>query len=364
MAVALAFPSTPATKWCYDCRRFKPVDAFAFHNKSKGTRQGRCRACHAKYRREHYIRNRETYIRQEVARIKRYCTENRPLIREYLRAHPCVDCDERDIVVLDFDHRDPAAKRYNITLLAAHKSWIRVAVEIEKCDVRCSNCHRRRTALQFDWGTRGRKAPKTHAGRTLADEEKSEFALATDLGEKKCGSCGLVKPFSMFPFKNKGLGRRGSTCLACMAAYGREHYARNRGKYLEKAHRSRDRVRAKNDERILAYLLEHPCADCGETDPLVLDFDHREPSMKSDEVSRMVRSRPWRVVLEEIEKCDVRCANCHRRKTARQFGWSKLEPLAALTINSDAGVAQLAERDFPKVEVAGSCPVSRSEIAD
>ena len=185
--------------------------------------------------------------------------------------------------------------------------------------------HRRRTALQFDWGTRGRKAPKTHAPRTLADEEKSEFALATDLGEKKCGSCGLVKRFSMFPFKNKELGRRGSTCLACMAAYGREHYARNGGKYLEKAHRSRDRVRAKNDERILAYLLEHPCADCGETDPLVLDFDHREPSMKSDEVSRMVRSRPWRVVLEEIEKCDVRCANCHRRKTARQFGWSKLE---------------------------------------
>lgn len=137
--------------------------------------------------------------------------------------------------------------------------------------------------------------------------------------------------------------------------------ARNRAKYLEKADRSRGRVRAKNDKRLLAYLLEHPCVDCGETDPLVLDFDHREPSLKSNEVSRMVYHRPWRVVLGEIEKCDVRCANCHRRKTARQFGWSKLEPAPARTIIPDAGVAQLAERDFPKVEVAGSCPVSRSE---
>jgi hypothetical protein len=333
VALALALPSTPATKWCYDCRRFKPIEAFAFHNRSKGTRQGRCRVCHAKYRRQHYIRNRPTYIRQEIARIKRYRTENRPLIREYLRAHPCVDCGETDIVVLDFDHRDPSAKKFSVMILASHKSWIRVVAEIQKCDVRCSSCHRRRTALQFDWGSRGRKAPRTHEGPRLVDPVPTDVAPALDLGDKSCGSCGLVKPVSMFPFKNKELRKRSSTCLACMAAYGREHYARNRAKYLEKAHRSRGRVRAKNDERILAYLLEHPCVDCGESDPLVLDFDHREPSMKSDEVSRMVRSRPWRVVLEEIEKCDVRCANCHRRKTARQFRWSKLELPDALTIS-------------------------------
>ena len=359
---ALPVPSTHATKWCYDCRRFKPVDAFAFHNKSKGTRQGRCRGCHAKYRREHYVGNRETYIRQEVARIKRYREENRPLIREYLRAHPCVDCGEADIVVLDFDHRDPAAKKFSVMVLSSHKSWIRVVAEIKKCDVRCSNCHRRRTALQFDWGTRGRKASKSQAASTPADvEETAEVARGADLGEKKCGGCGLVKPILMFPFKNKALGKRGSTCLACMAAYGREHYARNRATYLEKARRSRGRVRRKNDERLLAYLLNHPCVDCGETDPLVLDFDHRDPSMKSNEVSRIVYHRPWRLVIEEIEKCDVRCANCHRRRTARQFAWSKLEVPDTLTIVANAGVAQLAERNFPKVEVAGSCPVSRSE---
>lgn len=327
MTLALALPSTLTTKWCYDCRRLKPLEAFAFHNKTKGTRQARCRACHAKYRREHYTRNRDTYLRREVARINRYRIENRPLIREYLRAHPCVDCGETDIVVLDFDHRDAAAKSYSVTVLASHKPWIRVLSEIAKCDVRCSNCHRRRTALQFDWGSRGRKNPKPEVEETLAETEKAPSikVTAADEGQKKCGSCGLLKPLSMFPFKNKGLGKRGSHCLACMAAYGREHYARNRPKYLAKAHRSRRRTRARNDDRLLSYLLDHPCVDCGETDPLVLDFDHRDPSLKSNAVSRMVYRQPWQVVLEEIAKCDVRCANCHRRKTARQFSWSKLD---------------------------------------
>jgi len=222
-------------------------------------------------------------------------------------------------------------KKSGVMVLSAHKPWIRVTAEIEKCDVRCSNCHRRRTALQFDWGTRGRKGPKT-SEPTSTNLEKADDVPAGPLGAKKCGSCGLVKPLSMFPFKNKELGKRGSTCLACMAAYGRQHYARNRAKYLEKAHRSRRRARTKNDERILAYLMDHPCVDCGETDPLVLDFDHREPSTKSNEVSRIVYHRRWRIVLEEIEKCDVRCANCHRRKTARQFGWSKLQLPEPLTI--------------------------------
>jgi len=322
------------TKRCYDCGLVKPIDDFAFDNKAKGTRQGRCRVCHARYRREHYVRNRATYIEQEVARIRRYRDENRPLIREYLRAHPCVDCGETDIVVLDFDHRDPAAKKYNVMLLAAHKSWVRVIAEIEKCDVRCSSCHRRRTALQFNWGTRGlRPFGKLTSPSKERPISVFEFAAGSSSEQKTCGSCGIVKSIAMFPFKDRLLGRRGSICLACMAAYGREHYRKNRAKYLEKAHRSRGRALAQNNQQILTYLLAHPCVDCGERDPLVLDFDHRVPSAKADEVSRLVHRRPWRSVLEEIEKCDVRCANCHRRKTARQFGWSKLELPDPLTID-------------------------------
>jgi hypothetical protein len=141
----------PEFRRCYDCGETKPITDFAFHDVSKGTRQSRCRPCHAIYRRGHYKANRATYIAQEIARIRQYRTENRRLIREYLRTHPCVDCGETDIVVLEFDHRDPRDKRYNVTILALQKPWSRVLAEIAKCDVRCANCHRRRTAALFRW---------------------------------------------------------------------------------------------------------------------------------------------------------------------------------------------------------------------
>jgi hypothetical protein len=74
-------------------------------------------------------------------------------------------------------------------------------------------------------------------------------------------------------------------------------------------------------EKVVAYLLEHPCVDCGETDWQVLDFDHRDPGTKCDHVARLVHNASWATVLQEIEKCDVRCANCHRRKTALDNDW-------------------------------------------
>lgn len=71
--------------------------------------------------------------------------------------------------------------------------------------------------------------------------------------------------------------------------------------------------------RVFAYLIDHACVDCGETDPVVLDFDHLRD--KVDNVSSLVvLRRPWLEILAEIAKCEVRCANCHARKTARGIG--------------------------------------------
>lgn len=69
------------------------------------------------------------------------------------------------------------------------------------------------------------------------------------------------------------------------------------------------------------YLRLHPCVDCGEADPVVLEFDHVRGTKRCN-VSQMVSSYlSWATILKEIAKCDVRCANCHRRRTAIQFGW-------------------------------------------
>lgn len=71
--------------------------------------------------------------------------------------------------------------------------------------------------------------------------------------------------------------------------------------------------------RLLAYLETHSCVDCGEADPVVLEFDHRERAWKRFNVPQGL-GRPWNDVVAEIAKCDVRCANCHRRRTAKQGG--------------------------------------------
>lgn len=72
---------------------------------------------------------------------------------------------------------------------------------------------------------------------------------------------------------------------------------------------------------IYEYLASHPCVDCGEPDPVVLEFDHVRGDKRAN-VKRMVSGTySLERVLEEIAKCEVRCANCHRRITARRGGF-------------------------------------------
>src|SRR5438105_9081688 len=136
---------------CCMCHEDRPTTAFAFRNIATGELSDHCRSCQATYRRQHYLRNKPTYVENERLRVRGHRLRNRDLLVDYLRVHPCIDCGETDIVVLDFDHRDPSLKRMEVAKLAARKPWPTVLKEIAKCDVRCASCHRRRTAEQFRW---------------------------------------------------------------------------------------------------------------------------------------------------------------------------------------------------------------------
>lgn len=110
--------------------------------------------------------------------------------------------------------------------------------------------------------------------------------------------------------------------------FAHEHYIKNKQYYLDKAHRWSGAVRKINAENMVEYLHNHPCVDCGEKDIVVLEFDHVR-GVKSRAVSKIMWDpKEWSVVLKEIEKCDVRCANCHRRVTAKRGNHSRYALLA------------------------------------
>lgn len=91
----------------------------------------------------------------------------------------------------------------------------------------------------------------------------------------------------------------------------KRYYERNREVYLLKNQPKRDLMRQIARER-----KAQPCADCGLAFPYyVMDFDHRKGEEKLAHVAQLASSLSFRRLLDEIEKCDVVCANCHRIRT-------------------------------------------------
>ena len=73
---------------------------------------------------------------------KNYKSRNRQIVIDYLKTHPCIDCGNSDIRVLEFDHVR-GDKLGNISH-AVHRVWKteKLLNEISKCEIRCCNCHR------------------------------------------------------------------------------------------------------------------------------------------------------------------------------------------------------------------------------
>ncbi len=144
------------------------------------------------------------------------------------------------------------------------------------------------------------------------------FAMESDGNTAKCYRCGQVKPVNCFAWRRKGRNQHDSLCRPCRSEYGKEHYAANRQLYIDRARTQKDKLRLDRALYLIEYFTSHPCVDCGERDPIVLEFDHVRD--KAFAIGGKLCTRNWRSILSEIEKCEVVCANCHRRRTARRRG--------------------------------------------
>ncbi len=141
---------------------------------------------------------------------------------------------------------------------------------------------------------------------------------------RTCARCHIAKRLDEFPLKNVLRGTYCSYCRPCRSEYGKEHYRRNVSAYMRRSRARAAIDRPRNREFVAQYLATHPCIDCGESDIVVLEFDHRDPASKSHDVGRLIHISTVAMVMREISKCDVRCANCHRLRTAAQFGSYRL----------------------------------------
>lgn len=83
--------------------------------------------------------------------------------------------------------------------------------------------------------------------------------------------------------------------------------------------------RRKRNRELVRKLKEGPCSDCGLLYPFyVMDFDHRDGSEKTLDIGK-IANKHWseKRILEEVAKCDLVCANCHRERTAKRGGYSQ-----------------------------------------
>jgi hypothetical protein len=219
---------------CGRCRLQLPPECF---NRLGTGRQWWCRSCFAAYFRARGDLHRRQSSTAKVARTQAL----REHVLDHLRRTPCVDCGERDPVVLEFDH--VREKTANISKLVSDAAPVKaVEAEIARCEVVCANCHRRRTAIRGRW----------------------RRAAVSDVSTTR-------------PHMNPNVAR--------------------------------------NVSHLLEILRRHPCVDCQEGDPIVLEFDHIGP--KRALVTQLARDGcSLATIDQEIRQCEVRCANCHRRVTA------------------------------------------------
>lgn len=134
-------PSGAAMKICGSCS--KSLELSSFSRKGDGY-QSTCKSCRKEWYANYYktsdkeknrLRNKKRQLREEI----------RQIVVE-AKSVPCMDCKvSYPYYVMDFDHRDPTTKKFNIADNYTHSSKKKILEEIAKCDVVCSNCHRIRT---------------------------------------------------------------------------------------------------------------------------------------------------------------------------------------------------------------------------
>ena len=90
-----------------------------------------------------------------------------------------------------------------------------------------------------------------------------------------CNKCKDNKVEKEFSFKNLKLRIRKKICKLCDKKYRKFYYQQKSVEAIKYSIETTKQIRNRNQRYIWDYLIDHPCVDCGEDDPIVLEFDHQ-----------------------------------------------------------------------------------------
>lgn len=132
---------------------------------------------------------------------------------------------------------------------------------------------------------------------------------------KKCSRCKDNKNLSEFRTSKSSKDGYQKCCIVCDKEYQKEWYKKNKAKVIPKSKIRNIQQAKKIQDIILGRLEGNSCAICGEKDILVLEFDHLE-NKKFDLGKAFYKNE--KEVENELNKCQILCSNCHKRKTHKE----------------------------------------------
>jgi hypothetical protein len=209
---------------------------------------------------------------------------------------------------MDFHHIDRNNKIMAVSKLY-QRSKSRVDQEVAKCVLICANCHRDVTHEEEH------KIPVLKNRRE--HQEVEDVPIVQGCARKTCSQCHDTKHEDNFTLLKTGY--RHSFCKRCL---------RQRNNKYASSRRASGKKRL-GKEYIISQKDNKTCADCGMTFRYwVFDFDHK--GGKTCNVANL-QNRSLDAIKQEIAKCDLVCACCHRIRTLRR------KMLAAMSTTNSGG---------------------------
>jgi hypothetical protein len=125
---------------------------------------------------------------------------------------------------------------------------------------------------------------------------------------KICNKCKKKKSIDKFHKNSTRKDGLRTICKTCSKEYHREHYLKNIDKYKTKARKRINFLKS----FVNRYKQFKKCKNCNEKRYWVLEFHHKDKLEKSDNINKIVLYGNFKLLKEEIRKCEVLCSNCHK----------------------------------------------------